>query len=659
MLTRQTQDGNDGRRERREALIHFRRREWEEAVSAYRRLDALDPEDERHLAIALVNSGRFDEGTALLRDDLLRDRTGSETLQRLAIIPAIRANRLDDAIGLLRRIVAARPADADAVEQLGMLLMRAGRRAEGYAVLEQAGELAPEDATIAAHRIMGRLQRVETEEAAELARRHIEKCRDNPRLAQMCLLALDRAADFERAAGLVDSLGDKDLQPEVASAAAQALLRCGRPEDALRIARAALEKARVARLHFSAAQALIALGGPEQEIVDHLTAAQEVSPKDPAVLKVLGETLLQIGRSKEAAAFLERAVALTPKLFMTRMLHARALKYAGQYDAAAKVMMEAGELAPNGRVWKRQATNALLQAGQEEEANELFREYLDERRSRLGRSFEADFAALDDRLDEADIPRARFDWAWKIQAAGQAKIQAAGRAMPDDRAQWEREARWGNLADLLVLDWLECRAERLSELAQFVGDISAGRELIRSALAGGKGAILVSAHIGSMYAGPLALHLAGLPHRWLASTPRIATTAYVDALISTSGQGETQVARQVIETLKGGSAVTIAVDGAMSPSAPRVQWEGQSVTYSHFAGAMVYRLGVQSLFVVPYWEKGRLSFVADPMPHPEKGEAQADFLERWREAYFDQVRAVFARGPRNLRMAGGIWRHVR
>jgi hypothetical protein len=39
------------------------------------------------------------------------------------------------------------------------------------------------------------------------------------------------------------------------------------------------------------------------------------------------------------------------------------------------------------------------------------------------------------------------------------------------------------------------------------------------------GVILASAHIGPMYAGPLALELLGVQSRWLASTPSVARTA--------------------------------------------------------------------------------------------------------------------------------------
>ena len=113
----------------------------------------------------------------------------------------------------------------------------------------------------------------------------------------------------------------------------------------------------------------------------------------------------------------------------------------------------------------------------------------------------------------------------------------------------------------------------------------------------GKGVVYASAHIGAMYFGPLALELIGERSRWVASTPSVARTSYSETLISTSDQTETQVVRAFMQALKQDCIVVIVADGAINLAAPRVEFEGQDVTYSQFAARTAYRMGSPSAFV--------------------------------------------------------------
>jgi hypothetical protein len=162
-----------------------------------------------------------------------------------------------------------------------------------------------------------------------------------------------------------------------------------------------------------------------------------------------------------------------------------------------------------------------------------------------------------------------------------------------------------------------------------------------------------------MYSGPLALELLRVKCRWLASTPSVARTAYARSLISTSDQDDMQVAREFMMSVKRGLAVVIAVDGAINLAAPRIPFEGQEITYSSFGARTAHRLGVPSLFCAPKWEDGRIGFVLKQLPDPLADESADAHAERWRDAYLTALREYLGGEPENLRLSGGIWRHIR
>src|SRR5690348_2853881 len=60
------------------------------------------------------------------------------------------AGEIDDAIEVVRRQLAERPADIEAQKQLGLLLLKAGRPASAVAALRAARDRAPDDMPLAA-----------------------------------------------------------------------------------------------------------------------------------------------------------------------------------------------------------------------------------------------------------------------------------------------------------------------------------------------------------------------------------------------------------------------------------------------------------------------------------------------------------------------------
>jgi hypothetical protein len=70
-------------------------------------------------------------------------------------------------------------------------------------------------------------------------------------------------------------------------------------------------------------------------------------------------------------------------------------------------------------------------------------------------------------------------------------------------------------------------------------------------------------------------------------------------------------------------------------------------------------MGVPSVFAAPRWEGERIGFVIRQLPDPEPGESIEEHAERWKAAYLAELREFLGGEPENLRLSGGLWRHVR
>jgi hypothetical protein len=97
----------------------------------------------------------------------------------------------------------------------------------------------------------------------------------------------------------------------------------------------------------------------------------------------------------------------------------------------------------------------------------------------------------------------------------------------------------------------------------------------------------------------------------------------------------------------------------MSLAAPRILFEGPEVTYSSFAARLAHRRQANSIFVAPQWREGRLCFHVARLPSPRGAEGIEDFSTRWKDAYLVELRRMLGSEPENLRLSGGIWRHIR
>ena len=640
--------------------------------------------------LAALRQGKWDEGRALIEADRAAGAQPDAQVRLLLAVADIRTGRADvdvladhaisaDDLGDLRRLLVnplvSEGTPARAVRVLDAMIaacppglrdlrQRAGlhaRRRDWDAAIADADTVSGIDAgdTFAqAMRLQYRLQAGRTAEAAAIVDA-IRVMPSDERVATFMLLVLLREGRLEQAA-------DRALQVEVesvtdqalAGAIVQALFRAKRHDAAIATGEQLVELGLdnvMLRSHL--AQAWIAGGALQSrsaKAIEHLEVGVAFAPDDLRMVSLLGSLLLRAGKTEAALPHLRKCVEQQPRMGQIRALYARALKQTGRHEEAANEFVEMLSSVPDeGTRWRRYAAGALAQAGRREEAADLFDAWVATRREGLPDSFGEGLEALWDKLDTAKIPQERLDWAWSLRDP----------ACTLDRAEWDRRAKWGHLADHFLLDWLECRDAQVEEAMYHFADELDFLEQFNAearARAPGKGVVYASAHIGAMYFGPLALELIGERSRWVASTPSVARTSYSETLISTSDQTETQVVRAFMQALKQDCIVVIVADGAINLAAPRVEFEGQDVTYSQFAARTAYRMGSPSAFVSPVWLlDNHLGFVLEHLPMPEEGESVDDYAQRWQDAYFGHLRRFLAGKPENLRLAGGIWRNIR
>ncbi|KRA01180.1 MAG: tetratricopeptide repeat protein [Achromobacter sp.] len=589
---------------------------------------------------------------AALEPALRQAKDGWRDVRRLLVSPDVKEGKLASAIAALETLVAVYPARVDDRRLLASLLSRLEQWDRAIAEADAAAGIEPGNASLHAARIQMRVQAGRVPEAAEVARTTLPLAQSAPEDAYAWMMAFVRNGDVADASGIAASLDPDKLPNErVATMAVRALLADGRTAAAIRLGDGALSAGQdCAALRSSLGLAHLRRGTEadrKTHALAHFEAGLQAAPDDVRLLTLHGETLLRAGRYKDSVAPLARAIELAPDLEQTRGLYARALRYTLQYDAAAEQMMFLLKKSPDNLLWQRSAIGALSQAGRKDEAEALFEQYVAKRGARLPETFQEALARMEEQLDTAPIPQARLDWAWSMR--GDKDI---------DRATWERRARWGHLIDHLLFDWLECREERVEEAMAMLGELDTGERFFAPLLAAGRGVVVATAHVGPMYAGLMALELVGIPSRWLASAPSIARSSYAEALISTADQTEAQVAKACMRAINSGFVLCLAIDGAANPAAPRTTFEGQDVTYSGFAAHLAHRMGVPSVFYAPRWENGQVAYTLEMLPAANPGEDADAYAQRWQKAYFERLREHVAGPPENLRLSGGIWRHV-
>ncbi len=632
---------------------------WEIAAEHFVELyDAgcITPEEIIMFGVSVSNCGELDIATHLLTKETLRVATNVGLVRTLVVAKAMKKKDFSTAETMLRILVDAYPDDVKNMASLASVLIRDGRRKEAAQVLERACACDPDNTLVKNQLLLSYLQNNNLTNACKLAEDGEGLWIKDIRFAQLSLMALNRnglTEKAERAAEVIAAAENASV--EAVTLAAQHFLDMKKYDLASNLCEKSISGGKDGtRLRFLAASALANSQEQRKKAMSHLQRAISIDDADLKSHLLMADLLMKDGAPRSAAKHFKIASKLAPDSIHARVGLGQALKFSRKFQEAATVFCEVSEMTGGSAdSWQRLTISTLSQAGLEQEAREMYRKYKNTKRSKLPNSIQQGLRFLNSRLDNIKIPQARLDWAYEIYE------RQIGASELLNRKDWEKKVKWGFGADKLIADWLEVKSEHRDDVAEIFHNLDKAGVILNDLMKKGNGLLIASAHVGPLYAGPLALHKLGIRNKWLASTPQIASPIYDETLISTSDQTEIEVVGKVYKALSDQYAVTIAVDGALNPAAPTIEFEGKTITYSDFVPRTSHRLGVPTVFAAPIWNGNKIEFYLKSLPGPDHNESVESFVSRWEDEFFDIIRGFFLLGPESLRLSGGLWRNVK
>ena len=566
--------------------------------------------------------------------------------------PALGNKDYNSAIDILEVALSAHPERLRERTEIASCFARVGKWGNARKHISVAMKQAPSDPAIASQALQIELQSKNSQQAADIAEIYAPGFLGNSRLADLATTSfyrakqMDKAAEAARASILLNE-GDLDAM----SRAAGVLTTAGFASEAVH----ALEKTSVMASHNAAAlfelgRARMGVNKQDPEALEALERAYRFSPENNRISDLRVRAILPNGKAQTAIDILEGRPEALPTSASFKMQHARALRSVGRYGESADLMVALSDAAPENSVLKRQCASALALAGREDAAEARYNDDLDTRAAALPATFAEGLSRIQERLSEAGIPDSRFEWAYR-------RLEDLGVA-PAARAEWEDRVRWINLADHLILDWVECHPEKADQVLDLIDGFVPAIKKVTDTLADGEGAFLVSTHTGAMFAGPPALVASGLDPIWVASTPVIKKGPGAGRILSTSSLSEVKLAKAIVTQVRQGRVVTIAIDGAGVPNLPRRTLFDREIGLSDFVPRTCFRTGTKSFVPISRWEGSRIKTDTVPLPTPISGESKEVFIDRWFEAFIGELVSIFANHPENLRMSGGFWNGI-
>jgi len=400
---------------------------------------------------------------------------------------------------------------------------------------------------------------------------------------------------------------------------------------------------------FQYGRALAEIDPTAETTIEAVEQAHEAGGKPQKSARLLSKLYLSVNRNHDALEVLGGNDGDSqPESVQAQ--YADALMANGQYQEAATRYQKLVANNPHHGGWRRACISALLLGGDETAAKALYQSDLEGRNLSGYANFDAALDAIDRNLDAAKIPAYRFDWAYE-------KLKQLGCA-PQDRAAWELECKWVNLADHLTLNWLEARVQDADEILPLISGATESRAMIQERIGDGVGAFIASAHVGGLFAGPFALAKSGLDYRWVASTPMVTDIPGAEFLLSTFSKSKMALARKIFSAVKRGAVVSVAIDGNSGIETSTVPFLGETIRLSDFIPRAVYQTGASSFFPKVLWKAGRVTIELVPLVMPSPDQTLEDFIQAWFDDFIEQLTNIFRDAPENLRMTGGFWDEV-
>jgi tetratricopeptide (TPR) repeat protein len=289
----------------------------------------------------------------------------------------LRAGRFAEAEALLRRMVAARPGHAEALEMLGVVIAQGGRPSEALEWLDRAIAQRPEAAGPRHNRAQALFALGRVAEARTELERAVETQPDLHAAWNLLGSVLAAQGDARAEQAYRRALTLKPDHPETHYNLGVLFLERGRLDEAIACNRKAVTlRPGFVAAHNNLANALRARGRVDEALA-HYAKAVELEPRFADGWSNFGAALREAGRVDEAIPVLERAVRLAPLAWGAVSNLGVAYLARNRFYEAIGCQRKALELKPDSAEVLTQLANALAGVAQWDEAEQAYRKAIE------------------------------------------------------------------------------------------------------------------------------------------------------------------------------------------------------------------------------------------------------------------------------------------
>ena len=526
------------------------------------------------------------------------------------------------------------------------LYLKLGKSDKALEQIKKAVILLPNDTKTLEHALQVSLVAKDLTYAVCISRQLKPSWPESIRVTTMAMNAFYRSAlnsEACQAAEVLISLEPNNLNN--VSAAASILTSCNRASLAKKsLLHAGANNCNLARPLYELTRALFEIDSKDPNVISIAEKCKLVTEDTSRIDFILAKSYAEQGHIKVGIDILTGSKKPT-----INMLHELAKLYirSGDYTLGVKIYKTLVEKQTENAAIHKEYVSALILSGNNEYAKEVYNKELKIRSEKLPNSFNIGIDKIYQSRDFSRIPQYRKDWVYECLLQSNIDIVS--------KHEWELELDRVNAIDHYILDWLECNPSDIEETYAFFENFQTELCSINKCLEKGKGAFIATAHVGLLFAGPVALELAGIKGAWLASVPDLSDDRHNGSLISTTTLDETKVVRNILKSLSHNMVVAIACDGDKGTDKSTCTLFGQKVDISNFIPKLSYKRKIASFFPLISWENRKIQIELIELPFPNTEESMDKFVERWLVSFTNNLRNAFYRHPTSLRGTGGFW----
>lgn len=470
----------------------------------------------------------------------------------------------------------------------------------------------------------------------------------SPRFWYLALRAAERIGDEKAVLVAADALSKtRILDPAHLLNAGVILLRFGRAQqvvDMIAANEGAGNHPQITRLKLDAE---LRLGRSDELSLAALRAGAAENPTDIRIVNLEAQLLLNLDRPAEAVEAFAR-VPVGQINHTMRLRYGKAMELSGNLDGAIEIYGSVLDQHPSDAALRRKLVGLCVRAGHSEEAQRIYQAGLTKWANALAPGVAENVSAILSRNCADAIPAPRAIWFERA-------LTEAGSPPPPD---WRQKAGQMAEIDQFIVQFAQAHPDGTAQLASLVELTVEAVATLEEGLSFGKGAFIASAHVGLLYAGPIAMNKHGGPFAYVASVPDLGQHGMSNGLISTSTNDLSGVGRRILKALRSNATVAIAIDGAGITSEERRPFFDKVIRLSDFVPRLAWRTGTPSFFPRITLVNGLARFRIEQLPMPGDGESANDYAGRWLDAYVTELETFLKEHPEAMRGSGGFWSRI-